>query len=45
MQHDNLSDHLSPLTFVIGSGGERLRHFVGQSHGHGNYAKMFLDKF
>ena len=27
MQHENLSDHLSPLIFVIGSGGERLRHF------------------
>ena len=31
MQHENLSDHLSPLTFVIGSGGERLRHFVARS--------------
>ena len=31
MQHENLSDHLSPLIFVIGSGGERLRHFVARS--------------
>ena len=31
MQHENLSDHLSPVTFVIGSGGERLRHFVARS--------------
>ena len=31
MQHENLSDHLSPVTFVIGCGGERLRHFVARS--------------
>lgn len=31
MQHENLSDHLFPVFFVIGSGGERLRHFVVRS--------------
>ena len=31
MQHENLSDHLSPVTFVIGSGSERLGHFVARS--------------
>ena len=31
MQHDNLSDHMSPVTFGIGSEGERLRHYVARS--------------